>query len=185
MYFSNQSAAHILPSFLKRRGIKSNNGSGKTKKPKVIKTWDRDILCIPKPSNQCSGIRYPRGRYRAYLASSGLIGKLHLTSEMTDEDVEREIRSIFKGPMQNDDNFPFLYLQSTGGGAKSLTVPSQSASFKWTPHQVARLSSQSGTIYILAQADLYHVDTDEQEVHTCICTHCFAAQLTTVIFHIE
>ena len=120
LYYSNPSAAHILPSFLKRRGIK-NNGTSKTKKPKVIKTWDRDILCIPKPSNQSSnsGIRYPRGRYRAYLASCGLIGKLHLTSEMTDEDVEREIRSIFKGPMQNDHNFPFLYLQVTGGGAKS------------------------------------------------------------------
>ena len=102
---------------------------------------------------------------------------------MTDEDVEREIRSIFKGPMQNDHNFPFLYLQATGGGAKSLTVPSQSSSFKWTPQQVACLSSQSGTIYIVAQADLYHVDTDEQEeVYACVCNY---SQLNSVIFHAE
>ena len=127
-------------------------------------------MCIPKQINRlpAGGIKYPRGKYRAYLTSSGLFGKLHLTSEMSDEDVKCEIRSIFKGPMQNDPNFPFVYLQGTGGGAKCLTVPSQSSSFKWTPQQVARISSQSGTIYILAQADLYHadqVDTDEHEVN--------------------
>ena len=102
---------------------------------------------------------------------------------MTDEDAERKIHSIFKGPMQNDGNFPFLYLQATGGGAKSLTIPSQNSSFKWIPQQVARLSSQSGTIYILAKADLYHVETDEQEeVHACVCNY---SQLNSVIFHAE
>lgn len=130
-----------------------------------MKTWDRDILCIPnRGRNSGGGISFPRGRYRAYLARSGLIGKLHLTSEMTDEDVEDEIRTIFRGPMQNNPSFPFLYLQSTGGGSKTLTIPSQSASFKWTPQQVARLSCQSGTIYILAQDDLYQVDDDRADV---------------------
>ena len=83
---------------------------------------------------------------------------------MSDEDVRHEIRFIFK---QNDPNFPFVYLQGVGGGAACLTVPSQSSSFKWTPQQVAQIFSQSGIIYILAQADLYHVDevdTDEHEV---------------------
>ena len=94
------------------------------------------------------------------MASSGLIGKLHLTSEMTDKDVEDEIRTIFRGPMQNNPSFPFLYLQSTGGAVKTLTIPSQSASFKWTPQQVSRLPGQSGTIYILAQDDLYQVDDE-------------------------
>ena len=74
---------------------------------------------------------------------------------MTENDVKVEIWSVLKVHMQNDPDFPFLYLQGTGEGSKSLTVPSQSSSFKWTPQQVARLSGQSGTIYILAQADLY------------------------------
>ena len=169
LYCSTPSAAHILPSFLKRRGIRNNGGTSKAKKPKAVKTWDRDVLCIPKQGNRLptGRIKYPRGKRRVYLTSSGLFGKLHLTSEMSDEDVRREIRFIFKGPMQNDPNFPFVYLQGAGGGAACLTVPSQSSSFKWTPQQVARISSQSGIIYILAQADLYHVeevDTDEHEV---------------------
>ena len=73
---------------------------------------------------------------------------------MTDEEVATEICSIFKGPMGGSLTFPFQYLQPTGGGSKSLTVPSQSAAFKWTPQQVARLAGQSGTIYILAQSEL-------------------------------
>ena len=48
---------------------------------------------------------------------------------MMDNDVECEIWSIFQGKMQNDPNFSFLYLQVTGVGAKSLTIPSQSSSF--------------------------------------------------------
>ena len=41
-------------------------------------------------------ISFPRGDYRAFLASCGLIGKLHLTSEMTEEEVAAEIRTVFK-----------------------------------------------------------------------------------------
>ena len=52
---------------------------------------------------------------------------------MTDKDVEAEIRSVFRKPMQNNQQFPFVYLQATGGGSNSLMVPSQSSSFKWTP----------------------------------------------------
>lgn len=82
---------------------------------------------------------------------------------MTDEEVATEIRSVFKGPMGGDLNFPFQYLQPTGGGSKSLTVPSQSASFKWTPQQVSRLAGQSGTVYVLAQSEL-HLQLDDIEV---------------------
>ena len=99
-------------------------------------------------------ISFPQGKYRGYLASSGLIGKLHMTSEMSEEDVASEIRSVFKIPMNDNSDFQFLYFQAAGGGTKALTVPAQSPSFKWTPQQVSRLSGQSGTIYILAQDDL-------------------------------
>jgi len=82
------------------------------------------------------------------------MGKLHMSSDMDEDDLAKEIRSIFKGPMKDDPNFRFEYLQSTGRGTKSLSVPAQSASFKWTPHQVSRLSGQCGTIYILALDEL-------------------------------
>ena len=76
---------------------------------------------------------------------------------MTDKDVEAEIRSVFRKPMQNNQQFPFVYLQATGGGSNSLMVPSQS-SFKWTPQQVAWLAGQAGIIYIMAEDELYYVE---------------------------
>ena len=71
-----------------------------------------------------------------------------------DDDVAADIRSIFKCPMNNEPNFPFLYLQPTGCGSKSLTIPSQSSAFRWTSQQVARLSGQAGSINIQAQSEL-------------------------------
>jgi len=181
--FFSCSALQILPSYLRRR---ERNEQGtrrqqqKNKKPKVVKTWDRDILCIPKGGRRTGGgISFPRGRFRAYLARSGLIGKLHLTSEMSDQDVEDEIRTIFRGPMLNNSSFPFLYLQSTGGGSKTLTIPSQSSSFKWTPQQVAHLSGHSGTIYILAQEDLYEID--DAEVDEVMLIYIICISLTCAI----
>ena len=80
---------------------------------------------------------------------------------MSADNVKSEICSVFKGPMQNNPVFPFLYLQATGGGSKSLTIPSQSDSFQWTPQQVARrLAGQSGTIYILAHDDMYYMESE-------------------------
>ena len=74
--------------------------------------------------------------------------KLHLTSEMTDNDVECEIWSIFQGTMQNDPNFSFLYLQVTGVGAKSLTIPSQSSTFNGLHSRwLASLASWAQFIY--------------------------------------
>ena len=138
---SNPSVERILPFFLKRKGFSKQSVA---KRPKVVKTWDRDVLCIPKNDmTNSSSLSYPRGKYRAKLATYGLIGKLHLSSDMTDDGVATEIRSIFKGSLNNDPNFPFLYLQPTGCGAKSLIIPSRSSTFKWTPSQVARLSGQA------------------------------------------
>ena len=106
---------------------------------------------------------FPRGKYRAELAGSGLVGKLYLASTMNEEEVATEVRTVFKEQVNNDPHFPFVYLQSAGGGSKSLTIPSQSSSFKWTPQQVARLSGQSGTIYILAQSEL-NINFDDIQV---------------------
>jgi len=140
-YFLTHDMIHIFPQH------------HRAKRPKIMKTWDRDVFCIPQRAAEAEtiggNISYPRGKERAKLATCGLIGKIHLNSEMTDEDVATEIRSVFSGPMNKNPNFPFLYLQPTGCGSKSLTIPSVSPSFRRNGHQVTRLCSHSGTIYIL------------------------------------
>ena len=125
-------AVHVLPSYLKRRRSDTVDSNKKSKKAKVIKQWDRDVVCLT-PRKSDGVVSFPRGGYRTYLAYCGLIGKLHMTSDMDEEDVAREIRSIFKGPMMDKLDFQFQYLQATGSGTKSLTAPAQSESFKWTP----------------------------------------------------
>ena len=143
----------ILPSFLKRKA--RGDSGGKSKKPRALTTWDRDIVCLP---NECkkaeSAVPYPRGNFRARLCEEGLVGKVRLTSHMSVEEVEDEIRSVFNVAMQGDPSFPFKYLQATGGGNRSLSVPSVSASFQWTAQQVAKLGNQRNVIYILAEKDL-------------------------------
>ena len=150
-----------MPSYLKRKS--SGCGAGKSKKLKTVTTWDRDIVCLPKESRQGeSYIPYPRGKFRSKLGRDGLVGKVHLTSEMTVEEVEGEIQSLFEPAMGGDAAFPFKYLQATGGGSRSLSIPSVSTSFRWTAPQVAKLGNQRNTIYILAERDLkLHVPEDE------------------------
>ena len=71
------------------------------------------------------------------LASFGLIGKIHLESNWTESEVLDEMRSVFEDAMDKDDSSPFNFLQVTGTGSKSLIVPKVSASYKWTPKEVA------------------------------------------------
>ena len=48
-------------------------------------------------------------------------------------------------------DFPFSYLQPTGAGTQSLSVPSVSSSFSWSAQQVVKLAVSKQTIYILAE----------------------------------
>ncbi len=73
---------------------------------------------------------------------------------MDEDDVKKEIRSVFRGPMSDDPDFPFDFLQAAGEGSRTLVVPSVSSTYRWTAQQVARLAGQKGIIYILAQADM-------------------------------
>ena len=113
---------------------------------KAITTWDRDIVFLPKSCTDSNGlIPYPRGKYRA---RQRLIGKVHLSSDMTIEDVENEMRSVFKVPMGDNPSFPFQYLQPSGGGSRCLTIPSVSLSFvgqlsKWLNWETIRTLSIS------------------------------------------
>ena len=71
---------------------------------------------------------------------------------MSEDDIMAEVRSTFAKPMGDDPMFPFRFLQSTGGGSKTLTIPAVSKNFQWTAAQVASLGQAQ--IYILANAGL-------------------------------
>ena len=161
LYRRRPNAALALPSIFRQRQRAASN---KSKRPKVVQTWDRDIVCLPECLCIRGSIKYPRGKYRARLGNLGLIGKIHLTSDMTVEEVAGEVRSVFKKPMFERADFPFQYLQPMGTGSRCLTIPAVSSSFAWTAKQVARLGTSTGTIYILAKADL-ELDDEEEVLH--------------------
>ena len=118
--FIYRQPSNVLPSmFLGRRGC-SQSGP-KSKRAKAT-TYDRDIVCPPK-SYLAQGGRYaiPRRETRADLASKGLIGKLRLVSEMEEDEIMAEIRSVFAEAMGNDPDFPFVLLQRCGPGSNTLT----------------------------------------------------------------
>ena len=81
------------------------------------------------------------------------MGKIHLESAMSEKQVMSEIRSVFCKPMGGSSTFRFVVLQPTGGTSRKLTVPSLSASFKWTASSVAGKNAKS-PIYILAEDEL-------------------------------
>ena len=51
-------------------------------------------------------------------------------------------------------DFQFIYLQPTGAGSRTLTVPTVSSSFSWTAQQVVKLAANKQTVYILANDEL-------------------------------
>ena len=56
----------------------------------------RDIVCMPRTTKNgelAKVVSYPRKKYRAMLGAMGLIGKLHLTSDMIVNDVQFELCS--------------------------------------------------------------------------------------------
>ena len=128
-------------------------------------SWDRDIICLPRTTKKgklVNILSYPRKRFRTQFGAWGLIGKIHLTSDMTVDDVTSEVRSVFSGPMRNNPNFAFTFLQPTGGGNKTLTVPSVSSSYQWTAQQVAKLATSRCSLYIMALDDLFLRDIESE-----------------------
>ena len=88
-----------------------------------IVSWDRDI-CIPKTTKNGGLVKvlsYPRKKYQANLGAIGLIGKLHLISDMS-VDMVQEVQPVFKQAMNSNPYFPFTFLQSTGGGCKTRVI---------------------------------------------------------------
>ena len=128
-----------------------------------------DIVCLPKNSDPSATLSFPRGKYGAKLGEKGLIGKIRLMSSMGVTEVEQDVRSVFCSPMSGRDDFHFKFLQSTGVGTRTLTVPSVSASFSWTAQQVAKLGTNKQAIYILAIDELSC--SLESEVSAGVITH--------------
>ena len=140
-----------LPSFKRRRS--ANQPQVNPKRKASMKTWNIDIVCLPPKYAVNNVVQIPRGKKRCALAEMGLVRKIHLTSEMSEEDIMAEIRSVFAQPMQHDPQFPFTILNSTGAGSKTLTKLAVSAHFQWSAAQLASTCGQ-GAIYVLAEQDL-------------------------------
>ena len=108
------------------------------------------MICLPacylELFNSNGVMPIPRKK-KDVLASFGLIRKIHLESTWSDSEVLDEIRSVFEDAMGKDDSFPFNFLQVTGTGTKSLILPKVSASYKWTPKEVAGRADRP--LYIL------------------------------------
>ena len=152
------------------------------KQPKIV-TWDRTIVCLPtcypEYCKTSGGIAIPRKK-RSVLSAHGLIGKIHLESHWSEEELFAEIRSVFADPMENDPTFPFRILLPTGSGTKSLTVPSLSSSFKWTPKEVAGRVDSS--IYILSEKKLKNeVINSIVIVLSCYMLYLFSNDLKKVV----
>ena len=141
----------------KGAGKRSSKGGKKSHKPnKRVYTYDRDIICLPKSNSYTLDglIKIPRKKsVRDYLASNRLIGKIRLHSEMGESAIMKEIRSVFREPMNDSCDFPFKLLQMSGGGSKTLSEPVVSSTYKWTASAVAGRNSKV-PIYILASRDL-------------------------------
>ena len=145
-----------LPSFLSNRKTKSSS-----KVPARLFTYDREIICFPKTFLSNEGlIKIPRKKStREYLIINQLVGNIRLRSDMSEDDIMTEIRSVFSWAMNEDSLFRFKILQSSGGGSKSLSVRQVSSSYQWTASTVAGKQSKS-PIYILAKDDLRLVKSD-------------------------
>ena len=148
IYRPKAPVAAILPSiFSKRKAAKK----GPLKK---TTTYDRDIICLPKCYGKTLNIPIPRSRTQ--LAKNGLIGKIRLTSDMTQDDIYDEIRSVFRGPMNGSTTFNFDVLQPAGGHTKCLTIPALSDSYRWTASAIVPKNAKV-PLYILAKEAIIQV----------------------------
>lgn len=143
------------------RGKTVNRGSNpKPKKAKTKVSFERDIVCLPLNYPEEPGVfPFPRGKVRSSLGRQGLIGKIHLDSEMSEREIFQEIRSVFKVPFREDEQFPFKILQSAGMGAKSLVIPALSTTYEWKAKEVA--NSGGRVVYIWAQRELYTTEPEQ------------------------
>ena len=82
-----------------------------TSQPKPGKTYTKDVVCL-MPSDNLLEIPIPRGVKRAHLAEIGLIGKVSINATWTEEEVARELTSVFPTSfnLESGEILPFDYL---------------------------------------------------------------------------
>jgi len=111
-------------------------------------------VCLPNSFCKHGSTYIPRSKQaRDMLGRNGLLGKIRLTSAMTETEIMDEIHSVFEKPMKYNPDFSFKILQPTGGSSKSLSAPALSSSFKWTASAIAGKSNKA-VINILAEDEL-------------------------------
>ena len=72
---------------------------------------------------------------------------------MSQFEIFREVRSVFKTPMGNDDHFEFKVLQSAGGDTRNLVIPQLSPSYLWIASAFAGKNAKC-PVYLLALDNL-------------------------------
>ena len=88
--YARQCIWQLLKVYLRRkRRTDGWAAESRSKQPKSVQVRDRDIVCLPK--TELNNISYPRGKFHTKLGERGLIGKIRLTSTMTEEEVEAEV----------------------------------------------------------------------------------------------
>jgi hypothetical protein len=131
-------------------------GKGKGKGKMRVSVYDRDIVCLPnwyRGDGPDGIIEIPRRKeIREYLGANKLIRKIQLVSNMSQQAIYDEIRSVFEIPMGNNDDFRFVILQPSGGDSQCLMIPEVSRTYQWSAGAVAK--SSRTPIYILALDDL-------------------------------
>ena len=84
----------MLPSVFLSKRQRDPREASSSRKERIF-SYDCDIICLPANYlHDGSGtIKIPRkGSEREFLATNGLIGKIHLSSEMSENEIKSEIR---------------------------------------------------------------------------------------------
>ncbi|KAG7491296.1 hypothetical protein MATL_G00001720 [Megalops atlanticus] len=145
-----------LPSIFSGRGS-SNSGRRRRTPTGKKRIAIKDIVCLPKDTSSTNGRwKVPRGRDREKLSLQGLIGKIHINSAWSPEQVRAEISSLFKDAFGQTDQMEFKFLQCLPG-ARCLMIPRTSSTFVWNGSEVLSLCGQ-GALYILSESDLREVE---------------------------
>ena len=142
-----------LPSVFEKKKQKKSSSSKKT-----TSFYVRDIEVIPREwGKDHSHVPIPRMEKRKILSDAGLLGKFEFNSDMSADDVSKEICTVFSQPFQlslslieRGERFKFKYLQKSGEGTRSLCCPTVKENFEWTGRVVSTLAKSGGCIYLLA-----------------------------------
>ena len=90
----------------KRRGISTTS---------LVKTYTKNVACIPPNNFESSSTPTPRGENHASLMEAGLVAKLSFDSTWNETQIRAEIYRLFKQYFENENEaermFSFEYLR--------------------------------------------------------------------------